>query len=65
MDYQHIVVEKEEGVAIIRMNRPEVLNASISLSLLSSTDCNEDDPVNSLSYLRGEISYSSKLHNSL
>ena len=27
MDYQHILVEQEEGVAIITMNRPEVLNA--------------------------------------
>ena len=27
MAYEHILVEKEEGVAIITMNRPEVLNA--------------------------------------
>ena len=27
MSYEHILVEKEEGVAIITMNRPEVLNA--------------------------------------
>ncbi len=27
MAYEHILVEKEEGVAILTMNRPEVLNA--------------------------------------
>ena len=26
-DYEFILVEKEEGVAILTMNRPEVLNA--------------------------------------
>ena len=27
MPYEHILVEKEEGVAILTLNRPEVLNA--------------------------------------
>ncbi|MCH8990039.1 MAG: enoyl-CoA hydratase/isomerase family protein, partial [Chloroflexi bacterium] len=27
MAYEHILVENEEGVAVITMNRPEVLNA--------------------------------------
>ena len=27
MAYEHILVDKEEGVAIITLNRPEVLNA--------------------------------------
>ncbi len=27
MAYEHILVDKEEGVAVITLNRPEVLNA--------------------------------------
>ena len=26
-DYQHLVIEVEDGVAVVRMNRPEKLNA--------------------------------------
>ena len=49
MDYQHILVEKEEGVAIITMNRPEVLNAMnflLGYELHDAVaDANKDDDI--------------------
>ena len=49
MAYEHILVEKEEGVAILTMNRPEVLNAmnfQLSWELHDAvTAANADDEI--------------------
>ena len=52
MAYEHILVEKEEGVAIITLNRPEVLNAmnrKLSSELYEAVmEANADDEIGCL-----------------
>ncbi len=52
MAYEHILVEKEEGVAIITLNRPEVLNAmnrKLSSELYDAVmEANADDEIGCL-----------------
>ena len=48
--YEHILVEREDGVAILTMNRPEVLNAMNSRLTTELQDAvkqaaGDDDPL--------------------
>ncbi|MCY4638959.1 MAG: enoyl-CoA hydratase/isomerase family protein [Chloroflexi bacterium] len=46
-DYEHLVIEVEDGVAVVRMNRPEKLNAfnpTMGLELLRAPAELRDDP---------------------
>ena len=57
MDYKHIIVEKKEHLLIVRLNRPEVLNALhpyIQLELGKVFNEFEDDPNMWVAILTGE-----------
>ena len=49
MEYEHVSVENEAGVAIIRLNRPEVLNAMNHVLNVNLHDAmvaaNDDDDI--------------------
>ena len=48
-DYQHLIVEKQDGLAILRLNRPadaHSINVELARELmLAAIDCDEDPQV--------------------